>query len=100
VFRNLLRNAIEHNDTTPPEVTVSAIVEGELVTVEIADNGPGVLDDRKDEIFGKGERGLESGGAGVGLYLVRSLVESYGGRAWVEDNDPKGAVFVLELPTA
>ncbi|PSP19341.1 two-component sensor histidine kinase [Halobacteriales archaeon QH_10_67_13] len=99
VFRNLLRNAIEHNNTTPPEGTVSATVEGELVTVEIADNGPGVPDSRKDEIFGKGEKGLESGGAGVGLYLVRSLVESYGGRAWVGDNDPEGAVFVLELPT-
>ena len=100
VFRNLLRNAIEHNDTTPPEVEVSGTLTNGHVTIRIADNGPGVPDERKEEIFGKGQKGLESSGAGIGLYLVRSLVDSYGGQVWVEDNDPDGAVFVVELPTA
>lgn len=100
VFRNLLENAITHNDKTPPEVEVSVAEHGDTVAVRVADNGPGVPDDRKEEIFGKGERGLDSEGAGIGLYLVQSLVDIYGGDVRVEDNDPEGAVFVVELPRA
>jgi len=100
VFRNLLANAIQHNDETPPEVTVSAAERDGSIEVRIADNGPGVPDSQKDEIFGRGEKGLESSGAGIGLYLVQSLVDTYGGDVFVEDNDPEGAVFVVELPVA
>ncbi|KKF39824.1 histidine kinase [Halorubrum saccharovorum] len=99
VFRNILRNAVQHNDETPPKVTVSATVEAAdgVAEVRIADNGPGIPEDQRDEIFGKGEKGLDSPGAGIGLYLVRSLVEIYGGDVWIEDNEPKGAVFVVQL---
>jgi PAS domain S-box-containing protein len=104
ILRNLLKNAIQHNDEDVPEVTVSVEAGGESVVVRVADNGPGVPDDRKEEVFGKGEKGLESGGAGLGLYLVRTLVDSYGGEVWVEDaggeNRETGAAFVLELPVA
>jgi len=100
VFRNLLQNAVQHNDKDLPEVTVFGTVREGAVEVRVADNGPGVPDAQKEEIFGKGERGLESGGTGIGLYLVRSLVERYGGEVWVEDNDPEGAVFVVRLPVA
>ncbi|XGI84024.1 PAS domain S-box protein [Halorutilales archaeon Cl-col2-1] len=98
VFRNLLKNAVEHNDKNTPEVTVSATETRDSVTVRVADNGSGVPDEKKDEIFGKGEKGIESEGTGMGLYLVHTLVESYGGEVWVEDNEPEGAVFVVELP--
>ncbi|SMO69785.1 sensor histidine kinase [Halorubrum cibi] len=110
VFRNLLRNAVQHNDETPPKVEVSAIVArdgdgnaaggDDVVEVRIADNGPGISENQREEIFGKGEKGLDSPGAGIGLYLVRSLVESYGGTVRVEDNEPKGAVFVVGLRIA
>jgi signal transduction histidine kinase len=81
-------------------VTLSATEREETVVVRIADNGPGVPDHRKEAIFGEGEAGLDSSGTGIGLYLVESLVDSYGGDVWVEDNDPEGAVFVVELPRA
>ena len=97
VFRNLLRNAIEHNNTSPPEVTVSGTLADDTVRIAVADNGPGVPDDQKERIFGQGEKGLESNGAGIGLYLVQSLVGIYGGEVWVEDNESKGAVFYVEL---
>lgn len=100
VFRNLLTNAAQHNHTAEPEITVSAEAGDDGVTVRIADNGPGVRDELKEEIFGKGEKGLESAGTGIGLYLVRSLVESYGGSVRVENNEPAGAVFVVELKRA
>ncbi|MES3517295.1 MAG: PAS domain-containing sensor histidine kinase [Natronomonas sp.] len=100
VFGNLLENAIQHNDTDAPTVTVSASADDERIRVRVADNGPGIPDERKEDIFGKGNKGLESAGTGIGLYLVRSLVESYGGDIWVEDNEPSGAVFVVELQRA
>jgi PAS domain S-box-containing protein len=109
VFRNLLQNAVVHNDADDPEVTVSAAVGDEesgtderggsdTVRVRVADDGPGVPAAQRDEIFGRGEKGLDSEGTGIGLYLVRTLVESYDGSVWIEDNEPTGAVFVVELP--
>lgn len=102
VFRNLLRNAVQHNDKAPPTVAVSATVDeaNDLAEVRIADNGPGIPENQRDDVFGKGEKGLDSPGAGIGLYLVRSLVEIYGGEVWVEDNEPEGTVFVVRLRLA
>jgi signal transduction histidine kinase len=101
VFRNLLKNAIQHNDKPVPTVTVEATADESAgtVTVRIADNGPGVSDEQRSELFGKGAKGLDSAGTGIGLYLVHSLVASYDGEVWYEDNDPEGSVFVVELPT-
>ncbi|MEF8777640.1 MAG: HAMP domain-containing sensor histidine kinase [Natronomonas sp.] len=115
VFRNLLQNAIQHNDKELPEVTVSAVETDDRIQIHIEDNGPGIPDTQKEEIFGKAEKGLESSGAGIGLYLVQSLVDSYGGDVWVEDrsgdsssnsrhrdddSEPEGSVFVVSLPRA
>lgn len=112
VFRNLLVNAVEHNDSATPTVTVSVTVRERKVEVRVADDGPGIADPLKDAIFDKGSKGL-SGGTGIGLYLVETLVESYGGDVWIADeaqrdtaggqpdapdNEPSGAVFVVELP--
>jgi len=97
VFRNLLQNAVQHNDKEIAEISVSVVESEETISVRIADNGPGVLDTQKETIFGKGEKGLQSAGTGIGLYLVKTLVEGYGGTVWVEDNEPEGAVFVVEL---
>lgn len=100
VFRNLLQNALEHNDKETPEVLVSVTDREESVLVQVADNGPGIPDDQKEDIFVKGEKGLDSEGSGIGLYLVETLVDQYNGDVWVEDNDPEGAIFTVELPRA
>lgn len=98
VFRNLLSNAVRHNDTDQPTVRVAAERDGASVRVTVEDDGPGVPEAQKWRIFGKGETGLESGSTGIGLYLVDTLVRQFGGDVWVTDNDPRGAVFVVELP--
>ena len=99
VFRNLLRNAVQHNDSPDPTVRVSVEEAAETVKVHVADDGPGVPEDQKDAIFGKGEQGIESSGTGLGLYFVRTFVEQFGGEVWVSGNDPEGAVFTVELST-
>jgi signal transduction histidine kinase len=97
VFRNLLTNAIQHNDKEVPEVTVSATRDDETVLIRVADNALGISDARKSEIFEQGEMGLDSEGTGLGLYLVETLVNHYGGDIRVEDNDPEGTVFIVKL---
>jgi len=100
VFRNLLKNAVQHNDTDHPEVTVSMTQSEETVTVRIADNGPGIPDEKKATIFAEGKQGLDSDGTGIGTHLVETLVNRYGGTVWIEDNEPRGAVFVTEFPVS
>jgi PAS domain S-box-containing protein len=100
VFRNLLNNAVQHHDGDEPTVEVSADVENEWVLVRIADDGPGIDPDRRETVFGKGEKGLDSEGTGLGLYLVYTLVDHYGGSVWIEDNEPRGIVFKIRLRLA
>lgn len=87
-----------HNDKEVPTVHITAGLDEETVTVTIADNGPGIRDSQKRAIFGKGNKGIDSRGTGLGLYLVETLVDQYAGDVWVEDNDPEGSVFFVELP--
>lgn len=100
VFENCFRNAVQHNDTDEPQIVVTVSTSVETATVRIADNGPGIPDNRKEAVFGRGEKGPESAGTGIGLYLVHSLVDDYGGAVRIEDNEPRGTVFIIELPLA
>ncbi|AUV82693.1 hypothetical protein C2R22_14425 [Salinigranum rubrum] len=100
VFGNLLSNAVSHNDSDPPRVSVSAEREGLRFRVRIADNGPGLPDDQKRAVFEKDVRGLDSDGTGIGLFLVRELVTRFGGSVHAVDNEPRGTVFVVDLPVA
>ena len=108
VFANLVSNAINHTgDETV--ISVDLEMEGEMGSryclVSVEDDGPGIPDDCKDRIFNRMLKGTtRAKGTGLGLYLVRTLVESYGGQAWAEDRVPgdhrKGAKFVVMLPMA
>lgn len=100
VFTNVLTNAVQHHPDGAPEVRLSAAVEDGMAEVRVADDGPGIPDEAKEQVFVKGEKGDNSEGTGIGLYLVRTLVEQYGGSVQVEDNEPTGAVFVVRLPLA
>ncbi|WP_311172107.1 PAS domain-containing sensor histidine kinase [Halobellus ordinarius] len=109
VFRNLIENAVQHNDKAVPKVAISASERDGDVAVRIADNGPGIADARKEAIFNKGEKGVDSGGTGLGLFLVETVVEQFDGDIRVEDGPAAefsddvagpGTVFVVEVPTA
>jgi len=100
VFRNLLTNAVQHNDKDTPVVELSASSDGDQATVTVADNGPGIPTAKREAVFDRGTRLEGSDGTGFGLFLVETLVDQYGGEVRVRDNDPTGAVFEVTLPTA
>lgn len=94
VFANLFGNAIEHNDTSHPQVDLLIDASDQWVEVAIADNGPGIPDEQKTEIFEPNHQLVH----GFGLYLVHTLVTRYGGEVKVEDRTPRGSVFTVTLP--
>lgn len=100
VFTNILNNAVYHNDKDEVRITVTLESTTDTVTIRIADNGPGIPDSRKEAVFGHGEKGIDSAGSGLGLYLVDSLVDTYGGSVHIENNDPTGTVVVVSLQRA
>jgi|AntRauTorcE11898_2_1112593.scaffolds.fasta_scaffold15922_1 signal transduction histidine kinase len=100
VFKNVLDNAVQHNTTSSVHVDVSATVDEEHVTVIVADNGPGIPDDARSGLFELGETDLADTGHGIGLAISKLLVDRYGGDIRVEDADPPGTAFQIELRLA
>jgi signal transduction histidine kinase len=99
VVGNLLTNAVEHTEeSTQVDVTVEE--SGPSARLEVSDDGPGVPEPRRETVFERGEQRAGSAGSGFGLYFVSSMVDSYGGDVYVEENGRGGASFVLELPRA
>ncbi|MFB6207361.1 MAG: ATP-binding protein [Haloglomus sp.] len=97
VLGNVLTNAVVHHDGEEPTVEVTVSTDPETVTVRVADDGPGISDDRKAEVFYRGE---SSGTGGFGLFFVDRMMAQYGGSIHVEDADLGGAAFVFEFQRA
>lgn len=93
VFDNIVRNAVVHGRTDRIDVKIGG--RGDECEVRIADYGSGIPTNIKEKIFDEGYSFGERRGTGLGLYLVKKTVERYGGSVRVEDNNPRGAVFVL-----
>ncbi|WP_380675895.1 ATP-binding protein [Salinigranum sp. GCM10025319] len=97
VFANLLSNAVRHNDAEAVEIGVSVEVSTAEVVVRVADNGPGIPDAEKESVFEPATKRVDSPGDGLGLSLVKRLVDSYGGRVWFEDASGGGTVACVAL---
>jgi len=100
VLLNLLDNAVKYgpNDQTV-RVSLSE-AEGDAV-LTVSDEGPGVPVREREQIWSPFARGVASrakGGSGIGLTIVREIVEQHGGRCWVESATGVGARFVITLP--
>jgi hypothetical protein len=100
VFTTLFNNTVQHNDKPVPTVEVSTSLENDTAVVSVAGDGPGISAEQREEIFGRGAKGLDSSETGVGLHLVDKLVGRYGGSVEISDTEPEGTVFTVRLPVA
>jgi two-component system sensor histidine kinase BaeS len=94
---NLLTNALKAI-SSGGRVTVVASGDEKHVSLEIADNGVGVAEEDRDHIFERFFKGA-GGGLGLGLAIVRELVDSHGGTVAVKSRAESGSVFVITFPT-
>ena len=106
VIANLISNSIKHShDSVTINLSLDrADIEGtEYYVIQVEDNGPGITDGIKGLIFDRSYR-ADTGtrGMGLGLYLVKALIEAMNGKVWVEnrvkDDHTKGCRFIVMLP--
>lgn len=101
VFQNLLSNAIKYMDKPEGEIRIACNIKGKQWKFSITDNGPGIEPQHFEKIFqlfqtlAPRDR-VES--TGVGLALVKKIVEMYGGRIWLESTLGRGSTFFFTLP--
>ena len=95
VIDNLLENAARHGEGL---ITVSLRHDPDGVVLAVTDEGPGVPEHQATRVFGRFWKGPDRGGTGLGLYVVRGLVEAHGGRVALVPPETGGARFVVVLP--
>jgi PAS domain S-box-containing protein len=101
VFQNLLSNAIKYMDKPRGHIRVGCVEEENCWRFSIADNGPGIEEKYFEKIFQifqtlRPRDEVES--TGVGLTVVKKIIEMYGGKIWVESVVDKGSTFLFTLP--
>lgn len=103
LIENLLTNAIKY---TPMEGDVSLNVDKNEngIMIKVSDTGYGIPDDQKHKIFSKlfradNVKSKDTDGTGLGLYLVKSIVDYIGGKIWFESQEDKGTTFYILLPS-
>jgi len=98
VFENLIGNAQVHGKAD--KITISIKDNKESVIIRLADNGKGIPAKIKKNLFKEGFRYGETGHSGLGLYIVKTTIERYGGEISVEKNKPGGTAFIIKLKNA
>ena len=101
VFQNLLSNAIKFMDKPEGEVGIRCVDEDTHWKFSVADNGPGIDEKYHEKIFRIFQTLTprdEYESTGVGLSIVKKIVEFYGGRIWVESEPGSGTTFFFALP--
>jgi signal transduction histidine kinase len=102
VFQNLLSNAIKYRREESPRIRVNAERDGSNWIFSVADNGRGFDQQFADRIFGLFQRlhGRDIEGTGIGLSIVRKIVERHGGRVWADSEEGAGSTFYFSLPVS
>jgi two-component system, LuxR family, sensor kinase FixL len=102
VFQNLIANAVKYRSDAPPLIRVTAARKGVDVEFSVKDNGIGIDMAYADQIFGVFRRlhGKDVPGTGIGLAIVKRIVESHGGTIRVVSSPGEGADFRFTLPAA
>lgn len=101
VLTNLVRNAVQVLETPPdilrPEITIAARYENGGIGLSVADNGPGVPERARANLFQAFQGSARAGGTGLGLAISAELVRAHGGQIWL-DPAGAGATFHIFLP--
>ena len=101
VFQNLLSNAIKYTDKPRGQIRVGCCEEGRWWKFAVSDNGPGIEAKDRERVFQLFQTLKprdQSDSTGVGLAVVKKIVETYGGRVWVESEVGEGSTFYFTLP--
>jgi len=101
LFQNLLSNALKYRSERAPEISIGAVQDGCFWRFFVKDNGIGIPDEFRTEVFGIFKRlhGREAyAGTGIGLAICQRVVESLGGQIWVESEEGRGSTFFVTLP--
>ena len=104
VLQNLLENSIKYT-MEGGAIYINISKQDSVVTVTIKDNGIGIPKEQKQQIFTRFFRApnalkLEANGTGLGLYMVKKIVEQHGGKVWFESEENNGSTFYFSLPLA
>ena len=102
VLINLLRNSMEalrQQRTASPRIDIVAVRLGAMASIKVCDNGPGISPEDVDRIFDP-FFSTKPTGSGMGLAVSRAIVETHGGKLWVDDQTAAGTCFHLTLPLA
>jgi signal transduction histidine kinase len=104
VLDNLILNALNHMGVPArPCVSVQMLTLEDSLFIRVSDNGVGIPPELHDKIFERFFRGPQSGGqqgSGLGLYIVKKIIEGHGGAVWVESRVGHGSAFCFTLPLA
>jgi PAS domain S-box-containing protein len=103
IVTNLLSNAIKYGDGKPIEVRVGRDALADLAHLEVIDRGPGIDPGMTEKIFEPFQRAKTTEpipGLGLGLYVVKLIVESHGGHIAVDSHVGEGSRFIVDLPRA
>ena len=100
VLSNLCRNAlqaIEQQDVAKGSIRVTGTRNGMRVTIEVADDGPGVPQKARAHLFQAFQGSARAGGTGLGLAVAHELVAAHGGRIQLLETE-RGTTFLVEIP--
>lgn len=98
IFQNLISNAIKYGDKPEIEISVGGEDSGDYYQFFVKDNGPGIADKDNERIFRLFEKvdSESTKGTGVGLNILKLLVEAQGGKVWVESVKDQGSTFFFQ----
>jgi nitrogen fixation/metabolism regulation signal transduction histidine kinase len=97
VFNNILSNALEAlEEVTDPRITIFSSWTSNKLIISIRDNGCGISDELKPSIFTPSFT-TKTKGSGLGLAMVKNIMQGFGGRVWFESEKDKGSTFFLEF---